>query len=130
MNWAAVGRFQAKCDDLLEIGDNHLLVVSAPDPDDRPRGLDPLRDMTAAGLIPFNLVAIRAPLSTAVAAAAVTGRLLFALVALASPLMAARNAYESRHRAKTSNRRDVREFAERLQALREQLTARAQAEPA
>lgn len=146
-------------DDLVEVGDNLLLLSSGEDLDDYPKGLDPVRDMTAAGVVPFNrpprrtrvelertirvpdapkdaqsppfnLAMILAPLGVAGVMAAVTKQPLYALMALASPVMAGANAYESRHRNKRSLRRDTRQYEDDLAEMKCELVRLGAAERA
>lgn len=148
---------QINAEQLLEVGDNHLLIAVEPAGDDRPLGLDLTRDVTPAGVIafnrpprrhriadestvrppeaptqaanaPFNIAAILSPIAAAGVTAGVTGHAAYALMGLASPVMLVANLYETRHRGKRSMRRGVRQFEERLDALRQQLASRADAD--
>jgi len=140
-------------EELLEVGDNLLLVAVSDDAHDDPRGLDLVRDMTAAGLVPFNRPPRRiaaeiegtiqvpeapqdpnkppfnfammiAPLGVAAMMAAVTGRPQYALMALASPVMAFANIYETRHRDKRSLRKDTRRYEEAIGTFQQRLELR------
>jgi S-DNA-T family DNA segregation ATPase FtsK/SpoIIIE len=92
-------------------------IAAPPDPEPLPLPAAPPQRANAT----FSIAALLAPLAMAAATAAVLKDLRFAALSLLSPLMVLANFVEARSRGRRSMRRDVREYTEQLQALRERM---------
>lgn len=139
-------------DNVLQVGNVHL-VVRPRRADDRPLAVDPGQNASPDGTVPFNrpprsapdpepapltvpsppgsaskppfsVASIVAPLLFGGVMVVALGNILFALLALLSPVMVIGNWYEARFRSSRSLRGETREYNAAVERMRSQVAER------